>query len=308
MAENIVTYTIDEENFGDRIDVFVSEVLTDYTRSHAQKLIDGEFVKINGLTVSKSSKTLKIGDLVEITIPEVTPIEILPQDISIDIVYQDEYLAVINKQQGLTVHPANGIYVDTLVNALLFHIKDLSGINGKMRPGIVHRLDKDTSGLMLVAKNDFAHQSLANQISTKECKRTYYALVEGVVKTDEGTIDKPIGRSEVDRKKMAIDINGRNAVTHYKVLKRYKKNTLMQFNLVTGRTHQIRVHTKYLGHPIVGDTTYGFIKQRFNLSGQLLHSKEIEFTHPYTKERMKFTSELPDYFQKILKIVENESK
>lgn len=296
------SFIVQEENSGDRLDVFVGEVAQS-SRSNAQKRIKKGLVTLNGKTEDKVSRTLKIGDNVGITIVAPEPIELIPQDIPLDIVYQDEYLAVINKQQGLTVHPAGGSYRDTLVNALLYRIKDLSGINGDIRPGIVHRLDKDTSGLMVVAKNDFAHVNLSQQIASKECRRIYYALTEGVFKEDSGVIDQPLFRSKTDRKKIAVDPDGRQAITLFNVVERFSANTLVRFELKTGRTHQIRVHSAFIGHPIVGDKVYGFKKQRFDLNGQLLHSKEITFTHPKTGETMHFDSELPDYFRRILSVL-----
>lgn len=296
------SFIVQEENSGDRLDVFVGEVAQS-SRSNAQKRIKKGLVTLNGKTEDKVSRTLKIGDNVGVTIVAPEPIELIPQDIPLDVVYQDEYLAVINKQQGLTVHPAGGSYTDTLVNALLYHIKDLSGINGDIRPGIVHRLDKDTSGLMVVAKNDFAHVNLSQQIASKECRRIYYALTEGVFKEDSGVIDQPLFRSKTDRKKIAVDPDGRQAITLFNVVERFAANTLVRFELKTGRTHQIRVHSAFIGHPIVGDKVYGFKKQRFDLNGQLLHSKEITFTHPKTGESMHFDSELPDYFRRILSVL-----
>ncbi|MDD6054738.1 MAG: RluA family pseudouridine synthase [Clostridiales bacterium] len=296
------SFIVQEENFGDRLDVFVGEVAQS-SRSNAQKRIKNGLVTLNGKTEDKVSRTLKIGDNVGITIVAPEPIELIPQNIPLDVVYQDEYLAVINKQQGLTVHPAGGSYKDTLVNALLYHIKDLSGINGDIRPGIVHRLDKDTSGLMVIAKNDFAHVNLSQQIASKECRRIYYALTEGVFKEDSGIIDQPLFRSKTDRKKIAVDPDGRQAITLFNVVERFSANTLVRFELKTGRTHQIRVHSAFIGHPIVGDKVYGFKKQRFDLNGQLLHSKEITFTHPKTGESMHFDSELPDYFRRILSVL-----
>lgn len=296
------SFIVQEENSGDRLDVFVGEVAQS-SRSNAQKRIKNGLVTLNGKTEDKVSRTLKIGDNVGITIVAPEPIELIPQNIPLDIVYQDEYLAVINKQQGLTVHPAGGSYKDTLVNALLYHIKDLSGINGDIRPGIVHRLDKDTSGLMVIAKNDFAHVNLSQQIASKECRRIYYALTEGVFKEDSGIIDQPLFRSKTDRKKIAVDPDGRQAITLFNVVERFSANTLVRFELKTGRTHQIRVHSAFVGHPIVGDKVYGFKKQRFDLNGQLLHSKEITFTHPKTGESMHFDSELPDYFRRILSVL-----
>lgn len=295
----VLTVVFNEDSDGDRLDAALCDALDDFSRARCQKLIKDGAVLLND-KIEKSSKTVRYGDVAKITIPDLNPAVLMPQDIPLEIVYQDDCLAVINKQQGLTVHPANGVYTDTLVNALLFHIKDLSGINGDVRPGIVHRLDKDTSGLMLVAKNDVAHRSLAEQIATKTCKRVYYALLEGVVKNDGGIIEQPIGRSKSDRKKMAVVSGGKYAKTFYTVLQRYENFTLMKFQLATGRTHQIRVHAKFLGHPVVGDVTYGYKNQKFQLNGQLLHSKEICFFHPKTNEQMSFESELPDYFQKVL--------
>ncbi|MEG1923561.1 MAG: RluA family pseudouridine synthase [Clostridia bacterium] len=299
-------FNVEKANEGERIDVFVAHSAEFITRAHAQKLIDGGYVLINGI-VCKSKKIVKENDIIDIEFPLPVEIDIKPQDIPIDIVYEDSELAVINKQQGLTVHPANGVYTDTLVNALLFRFKDLSGINGAIRPGIVHRLDKDTSGLMLVAKTDRAHNLLAQEIATKECKRVYYALLEGIIKEDEGFIDEPIGRNPKDRKQMAVVSNGRSAQTAWTIVKRYRNNTLVRFELKTGRTHQIRVHSKFIGHCVVGDKVYGFKNQRFKLEGQLLHSKEITFRHP-NGEIMYFESELPDYFKKVLDILDKTDK
>ncbi|MCM1043236.1 MAG: RluA family pseudouridine synthase [Corallococcus sp.] len=289
-----------------RMDVCVAEACS-ITRAHAQKLIADGYVTYNGSVCKKSSHSVKTDDCLHIVLPQIEPISAVAQDIPIDIVYQDECLAVINKQQGLTVHPCDNQIDGTLVNALLFHIKDLSGINGALRPGIVHRLDKDTSGLIVIAKNDDAHQSLAAQIQSKECHREYIAIVEGVVKQDCGVIDKSIGRSRIDRKKMAIDSTGRSAVTDFEVIKRFKKNTLVKFVLKTGRTHQIRVHTQSIGHPIVGDRVYGYKNQRFNLSGQLLHAYKLSFRHPKSGKNMEFIAPIPTYFDAILNILEKES-
>ncbi len=297
-------FVVQQCQSGIRLDTFVAQV-ADITRSHAGKLLKDGCVTVNG-QVKDKSYCVKAEDSVTVDIPEDVSCDIPPQDIPIDIVYEDSDVLVINKQQGLTVHPANNVYTDTLVNALLFHVKDLSGINGVLRPGIVHRLDKDTSGLMMVAKNDFAHNSLAAQIQSKECRRIYIALTEGVIKEEGGTVDKAIARSTVDRKKMAVDPNGRSAVTLYKVIQRYKNNTLLRLELKTGRTHQIRVHCKYIGHPVVGDKTYGYKNQRFNLDGQLLHASEIMFTHPRTGEQMHFQVDLPDYFKRVLAVLEHE--
>lgn len=287
-----------------RLDTYLS-LVAEVSRSHAGKLLKYGCVTVNGKERDKAY-LVKQGDVVDVELPEQVECDIPAEDIPINIVYQDSDVAVINKQQGLTVHPANNVYTGTLVNALLYHVKDLSGINGVLRPGIVHRLDKDTSGLMMVAKNDFAHNSLAAQIQTKECRRIYTALVEGVIKEDSGIVDKAIARSTADRKKMAVCNDGRNAVTLYTVMKRYRQNTLLRLELKTGRTHQIRVHCKYLGHPVVGDATYGYKNQRFKLDGQLLHASEIMFTHPRTGEQMHFTADLPDYFKRVLEILDKE--
>ena len=287
-----------------RLDTYLS-LVAEVSRSHAGKLLKDGCVTVNGKERDKAY-LVKQGDVVDVELPEQVECDIPAEDIPINIVYQDSDVAVINKQQGLTVHPANNVYTGTLVNALLYHVKDLSGINGVLRPGIVHRLDKDTSGLMMVAKNDFAHNSLAAQIQTTECRRIYTALVEGVIKEDSGIVDKAIARSTADRKKMAVCNDGRNAVTLYTVMKRYRQNTLLRLELKTGRTHQIRVHCKYLGHPVVGDATYGYKNQRFKLDGQLLHASEIMFTHPRTGEQMHFTADLPDYFKRVLEILDKE--
>lgn len=289
-----------------RLDVFLSEN-SGLTRNHVQKLIASGSVTVDGKVATKASSPVKADSAVSVTLPPDIPLDIPPQDIPLDIVYQDADLAVINKPQGMTVHPANNIYEGTLVNALLFHVKDLSGINGVLRPGIVHRLDKDTSGLLVVAKNDRAHVELQRQIQSKECRRIYVALLEGVLKTDSGSCDLPIGRSRTDRKKMDVVQDGRSALTYYEVLERFNHYTLVRFELKTGRTHQIRVHAKYLGHPIVGDKAYGFAKCRFNVNGQLLHATMLKFTHPTTGEEMSFTAPLPEYFSKIVTSLRNKN-
>lgn len=285
-----------------RLDVFLAEN-AGLTRSHAQKLVEQGCVTVDGKVVKKNAE-VKENNVVSATLPDEISLDVLPQDIPLDIVFQDACLAVINKPQGMTVHPASGVYEGTLVNALLFHVKDLSGINGVLRPGIVHRLDKDTSGLLVVAKNDKAHVELQRQIQCKQCKRIYWALLEGVLKQDQGTVDQPIGRSRSDRKKMDVVADGRSAQTNFTVLKRYKHYTLCKFELKTGRTHQIRVHAKFLGHPVVGDKTYGYKTCRWNLQGQLLHAQTLVLTHPETGETMSFSAPLPDYFQKVLDILD----
>lgn len=286
------------ESGGTRLDVFVAEK-AECTRSHAKNLIEEGNVTVNGIKAAKSGALLKAGDVVVIVNPAPKELDLSPQDIPIEIVWQDEDFAVVNKPQGMVVHPAPGAYDNTLVNALLFKLSSLSGINGVARPGIVHRLDKDTSGLLVVAKNDFAHISLQKQIAEKSAKRYYYALVDGVVQKDSGEIRNFLARSTADRKKYAVAKDGRLAITLYKVVKRYSAYTLMEYELKTGRTHQIRVHSRYIGHPVVGDRTYGG-SDAFGLNGQLLHAYKLVLTHPRTGEKMTFTAPLPDYFQNVL--------
>lgn len=284
-----------------RADVFVSENSEIPTRSAVKKLFDGGFVTLNENKI-RASRSLKAGDILEIVLPDAVECQAKPEDIPLDIIYQDEYLAVVNKPQGMTVHMGNGNVDGTLVNALLYRLDSLSSINGVIRPGIVHRIDKDTSGLLVVAKNDRAHLSLAKQIEEKTCRRAYIALLEGNLKNDAGTVTTYIGRDPSDRIKMAVvpPEKGKIAVTEYRVLKRYQGYTLCRFDLQTGRTHQIRVHAKYLTHPVVGDKVYGIKKQKFNLEGQLLHAFYIQFSHPETGEKMSFTTPLPDYFMRTI--------
>lgn len=284
-----------------RADVFLSEMLGG-TRSSVKKLFESCFVLIDGKP-AKPSQSVLAGARAEVTLPDAVSCEAKPEDIKIDIVYEDNFLAVINKPQGMTVHAGNGNTEGTLVNALLFHLDSLSGINGVIRPGIVHRIDKDTSGLLVVAKNDAAHLSLAKQIEEKTCRRTYIALLEGNLKNDCGTVTTYIGRDSKDRVKMAVvePNRGKLAITDYTVLKRYKEGyTLCRFDLHTGRTHQIRVHARYLSHPVVGDPVYGVKKQKFNLNGQLLHAWKLQFIHPATNEEVSFEAPLPDYFIAVL--------
>ena len=283
-----------------RADVFLFEKL-DKTRSAVKKLIDGGCVIINGKS-AKPSQEINGGDVIEVTLPPATEYSVKPEDIPIEIIYEDKDIAVVNKPQGMTVHMGNGNTDGTLVNALLYRLDSLSGINGVIRPGIVHRIDKDTSGLLVVAKNDRAHLSLSQQIAEKTCKRTYLALLEGNLKENSGRVTTYIGRSAQDRTKMAVVTpdKGKLAVTDFTVLERYQGYTLCRFDLQTGRTHQIRVHAKHLGHPVVGDTVYGVKKQKFNLNGQLLHAFRLSLSHPETGEQMTFEAPVPDYFSGVL--------
>lgn len=288
----------------ERLDVFLSEKL-DKTRSAVKKLVDDGEITVGGNKVN-AGRTLKIGEEISVNIPDPVKLDLEAENIPLDIIYQDKDIAIINKPQGMTVHAGNGTHGSTLVNALLYHLDSLSGINGVIRPGIVHRIDKDTSGLLVVAKNDAAHLSLSEQIKNKTCHRIYLALLEGTVKQNDGIIDTFIGRSDKNRTMMAVKDSGRRAVTHFKVLKRYKEFTFAEFKLETGRTHQIRVHCKYIGHPIVGDPVYGYEKQKFKLNGQLLHAWKLELTHPSTGERMSFEAPLPDYFQAVLQKLDKQ--
>ena len=287
---------------GERLDVYLLGAMPERTRSNIKMHIEEGRVLVNGKVV-KAGYKLKNNDQISFDEKADVALQAKPEDIAINIVYEDEHLAVIDKPQGLVVHPANGNEDGTLVNALLFHLDSLSGINGVIRPGIVHRLDKDTSGLMVVAKNDEAHKNLAKQIETKVCKRQYLALLEGVVKEDEGTINANLARSKTDRKKIAVCKagEGRVAISHFKVEERFKNHTLMRFQLETGRTHQIRVHASYIKHPVVGDKTYGYKNQKFNLNGQLLHSCKLSFFHPVSGKLLTFESNLPPYFSDVIK-------
>lgn len=296
-----ITLNIENDDIGTRIDVYLSNRLEEQTRSSIQRLIDNGEVLVNGKSIAKNYK-LRANDVISVEICPPKALDVLPQKIDLCIIYEDEHLLVVNKPKGMVVHPAAGNPDKTLVNALLYHCGDsLSGINGILRPGIVHRIDKDTSGLLMVAKNDFAHRSLAEQIKEHSFYREYEAVVYGNVKNDSGIIDAPIGRHPVDRKKMAVtEKNSKNAVTHYQVVERYSGFTHVRLKLETGRTHQIRVHMAYIGHPVAGDAVYGPKKVITSLNGQCLHAKTLGFVHPATGENLLFTSDLPDYFQKFL--------
>lgn len=293
------SFYISEEERLKRLDVVFNEHFKYYTRSHIKNLIDGGNILLNGKIV-KAGEKLRTNDIVTYNIQEAKPLVAEPENIDFEIVYQDSDLLVVNKPQGLVVHPCASTKNGTLVNGLLYRVKDLSGINGVLRPGIVHRLDKNTSGLMLVAKNDMAHVSLAKQIKDKTCHRCYLALCEGIFKEKEGKIETMIERSKTDRKKMAVSDKGKLAITNYKVIKEYpiSKMSLVEFSLQTGRTHQIRVHCKMINHAIIGDDVYGHADKK--LRGQLLHSYKISFVHPRTNETMTFEIPLPDYFQEYL--------
>lgn len=296
MPDKNIEIIVENEDSGKRIDAYLSSKVEGMSRAQIQKLIEQGNITVNNKG-QKSNYKVKEKDFIVVTIPEPVALEVNAEDIDIEIMYEDEDLVVVNKPQGMVVHPAAGNYSGTLVNALLGKCKSLSGINGVIRPGIVHRIDKDTTGVLVVAKNDNAHRSLAGQIKEHSVKRIYIALVEGKVKNDSGTISLPIGRHPVERKKMAVvNKNGRNAVTHYRVLQRYSDNTLIEARLETGRTHQIRVHMSYIGHPLVGDPVYGFKKQKFKLKGQALHAQTLGFIHPRTGEYMEFSAPLPQYF------------
>lgn len=289
-----------------RLDVYLAMV-TPYTRSYIKSLIDKGHVTVNGKN-EKAGRALKSGDIVDVNVPADRECDLQPEDIPLDILYEDDSIAVINKPRGMVIHPGGGVYSGTLVNALLYRLGSLSTINGVIRPGIVHRLDKDTTGVMVVAKNDAAHLSLSSQIAQRTVVKKYVALLEGNLPEDKGNVTTYIDRNPKDRKLMSVCDSGRIAITDYEVLKRYKNNCLVSFIIHTGRTHQIRVHAKYLGYPVVGDASYGYKKQRFNLSGQLLHSKYLQFTHPVNGLRMEFEAPLPEDFRKILNLLDaNES-
>lgn len=298
---NPIEVLIDSDYEGERVDKYLSVIFPDSSRAALQKAVEAGNALINGKPVAKNYR-LRAGDRLSFSPLAVRPLDVTPENIPLDIAYEDDDLLVVNKPKGMVVHPAPGNYDGTLVNALLYHCPDsLSGINGVLRPGIVHRIDKDTSGLLIVAKNDFAHRALASQIAEHSFKREYRAIVTGHLKEDSGTVIAPIGRNPNDRKKMAVtDKNSKNAVTHYETIEKYVGYSYLKLRLETGRTHQIRVHMAYLGHPLAGDTVYGHPpKNELSLGGQCLHAGLIGFVHPRTNEYMEFQSPLPDYFTKF---------
>lgn len=304
-------YIVSDEDVSKRLDVFLTSKLDNITRSYVKNLIDSVDITVNGKMV-KAGYILKKNDKVTVNIPKLRSLDVCAEDIKLNIIYEDDDVIIVNKEKGMVVHPANGNYTGTLVNALMYtHKNNLSGINGVIRPGIVHRIDKDTSGILVIAKNDIAHKKLSQQFKIHSITRKYIALVKGIIKEDELTIDKPIGRNPKDRKKMAItQKNSRVAITHIKVLRRYYSSnvTLVEATLETGRTHQIRVHMSSIGHPLVGDEVYGSKDTKFDVHGQMLHAKILGFIHPTTNNYIEFDSKLPDYFEKILEKLENKEK
>lgn len=299
-------YKINDELVGIRLDKAISMKDNTLSRASVQRLIDEENILVNNKK-TKASYKLNLNDIVTIIKEEPKEVEIKAEDIPLDIVYEDNDILVVNKQKGLVVHPGNGNPDGTLVNAIMNRCKDsLSGIEGKIRPGIVHRIDKDTSGLLIVAKNDNAHINISNQIKNHEVKKTYIALVRGIIKENQATIDMPIARSTKDRTKMAVSKSGKNAVTHIKVIERFKNYTLLEVNIETGRTHQIRVHLSQIGYPIVGDYVYSNGKNPFGVEGQMLHSMKLEFVHPTTGKQMKLEAKLPEYFEEVLEKLREE--
>jgi 23S rRNA pseudouridine1911/1915/1917 synthase len=298
---SIETFEVDSEYDGERLDKFLAVIYPEQSRTFFQKLIKEEHVLVNEKS-EKVNYRVHLEDVIQVEIPEAVPVAITPEDIPLDVLYEDDDLIIINKTKGMVVHPCPGHYTGTLVNAVMFHCKDhLSGINGEIRPGIVHRIDKDTTGSLIVCKNDYSHKNIAEQIKEHSVTRRYRGIVRGVVKEESGRIEGAIGRHPSDRKKMAInERNGKPAVTHYKVLKTFANATYMEFELETGRTHQIRVHMASLGHPLLGDTIYGSEKNPYHLQGQTLHAMTIGLIHPITGKYLEVSAPLPEYFEKLL--------
>ena len=303
----MIKYIVDEQFSGKRLDTYLSSVNSKLSRTMIQKIIETDGVLVNQKK-QKASYKVQTNDAVILIIPEVKETKLKSQDIKLDVIYEDSDIIVINKQKGLVVHPGNGNPDGTLVNAVMAMCKDLSGIGGEVRPGIVHRLDKDTSGLIIIAKNDKAHINMSNLIKERKVKKTYIALVRGVIPENEATINMPIGRSYKDRKKMAVVKTGKNAVTHFKVIERFSKYTLLELVIDTGRTHQIRVHMAEIGYPLVGDNVYSNGKNEFNVEGQMLHAHKLEFDHPITNKHMKLEAPLPEYFNNVLKELKSWKK
>lgn len=298
---NIYELTVGPESDGERLDVYINEFVAELTRSHIQKLIKSENVRVNDQIITKPAFKISPDDEIILDLPPAVELQIEAQNIPLDILYEDEDVLVVNKPKGMVVHPAAGHFNDTLVNAILYYCKNqLSGINGVLRPGIIHRIDKDTTGSLIICKNDISHTFIAKQLKEHSLGRIYKAIVIGNVKEEEGTINAPIGRHHTERKKMAVVQNGKEAITHYKVLERFPGYTFMQFQLETGRTHQIRVHMAHIGHPLLGDEIYGGKNSLFKTEGQTLHAEKISFIHPQSKERIAVEAPLPEYFQKIL--------
>jgi len=301
--KNMEILQVDDNYEDERLDTYICDQIERLSRAMVKNLVNQGKVLVDG-QVRKASYHVKTGEQVSVEIPEPQKIELKPENIPLSILYQDQDIVVIDKPKGLVVHPAHGNWNGTLVNALMYHIKDLSGINGELRPGIVHRLDKDTSGVMVVAKNDIAHRHLARQIKEHTINREYIALVHGIIKENLGSIDAPIGRSKIDRKKMAVVAEGRKAISNYQVLKRFSNYSLIKVTLLTGRTHQIRVHFSYIKHPVVGDPLYSSGKKHFGLKSQALHAHLLGLIHPVTEEYLEFSSPLPEYFQSIVEELE----
>ncbi len=314
IADDIITVYVENISSPTRVDKFLSEKLTEYSRSYIRNLIDDKRVTVNNKVVKGSIKVSE-GEIIVLNIPPIKTVEILPENIPIDILYEDEDIIVVNKPKGMVVHPSAGHFTGTLVNALMYHCKDkLSGINGEMRPGIVHRIDKDTTGVIIACKNDHAHRFIAKQLKEHSVTRKYNAIVYNCFKEENGTVDAPIGRHNTDRKKMSVNnLHGKNAVTHYRILKNYEIKqgsgyAYIECRLETGRTHQIRVHMTSIGHPLLGDEVYGTGKNPFHLDGQALHAEVLGFIHPSTEEYMEFHAPLPEYFASLLKKLDNMTR